>query len=267
MRYAPLELQNKPVIPSSQLPSALHPFPARRVTLPAMTDLRTLVNQARGGRVIRTGFLESAGLDRRALAAGGVKFAGHGGFTDATRVVYTLYPEHIPTVDDPVKVMLLEAELPANTSVQDVRVAVALPDELRGDIREERGAFLIATTAKGVKQLEAITSLVIQGVTLEVSFTVSDSSSLGRGAKTRTVVVPSLRLDVVGAKGFGVSRAYFQAGIEGKKVRVNGTVAGNSTPVREGDSLSADGLGRIEFKRIEGETRRGNIKLELEIHR
>ncbi|NJK45460.1 MAG: amidohydrolase family protein [Pleurocapsa sp. SU_196_0] len=54
---------------------------------------------------------------------------------------------------------------------------------------------------------------------------------------------------------------------EGKKVRVNGQVAGNSTPVREGDTLSAEGLGRIEFKRIEGETRRGNVKLELEVHR
>lgn len=217
--------------------------------------------------MVRTGFLESADLDRRALAASGVKFAVHGGFTDATRVVYTLYPEHIPAIDDPVRVLRLEADLPANTSAQDVRVALGLPDELRGDIREERGAFLVATTQKGAKQLEETKHITVQGISLEVQFEAAEPSSLGRGSKTRSVVVPSLRLDVVGAKGFGVSRAYFQAGIEGKKVRVNGVVAGNSTPVREGDTLSADGLGRIEFKRIEGETRRGNVKLELEIHR
>jgi RNA-binding protein YlmH len=245
----------------------LHGASSKTVTLAAMTDLRTLVNQARGGRVVRTGFLESADLDRRALAAGGVKFAAHGGFTDAGRVIYTLYPEHIPAIDDPVRVLLLDAELPLGVTAQDVRVAINLPEEIRGDIREERGAFLIATTAKGAKLLEEKTTLNIHGNTVEVSFTPTETSSLGRGTKTRTVVVPSLRLDVVGAKGFGVSRAYFQAGIEGKKVRVNGTVAGNSTPVREGDTLSAEGLGRIEFKRIEGETRRGNVKLELEVHR
>jgi RNA-binding protein YlmH len=232
-----------------------------------MTDLRTLVNQARGGRVVRTGFLESADLDRRALAASGVKFAAHGGFTDAARVIYTLYPEHIPAIDDPVRVLQLEADLPSDATAQDVRVALGLADELRGDVRQERGAFLIATTAKGAKLLEEKTALNIQGRALEVRFTPADPSGLGRGSKTRSVVVPSLRLDVVGAKGFGVSRAYFQAGIEGKKVRVNGVVASNSTGVREGDTLSAEGLGRIEFKRIEGETRRGNVKLELEIHR
>jgi RNA-binding protein YlmH len=245
----------------------LHATHSKNVKLAPMTDLRTLVNQARGGRVVRTGFLESADLDRRALAAGGVKFAAHGGFTDASRVMYTLYPEHIPAIDDPVRVLQLEAELPSDVSTQDIRVALGLPDELRGDIRQERGAFLIATNAKGAKLLEERTSLNVQGRPLEVRFVPADSSSLGRGSKTRSVVVPSLRLDVVGAKGFGVSRAYFQAGIEGKKVRVNGVVASNSTGVREGDTLSAEGLGRIEFKRIEGETRRGNVKLELEVHR
>ncbi len=250
------------------LQHGLHAAHPKTVKLAAMTDLRTLVNQARGGRVVRTGFLEGTDLDRRALAAGGVKFASHGGFTDAQRVIYTLYPEHIPAIDDPVRVFQLEAaDLPGGVDAQDIIVALSLPEELRGDIREDHGAFLIATTAKGAKLFEEKTILNLQGRAVEVSFTPADPGSLGRGSKTRSVVVPSLRLDVVGAKGFGVSRAYFQAGIEGKKVRVNGVIASNSTGVREGDTLSADGLGRIEFKRIEGETRRGNVKLELEVHR
>jgi RNA-binding protein YlmH len=94
-----------------------------------------------------------------------------------------------------------------------------------------------------------------------------DASDLERSNKTRAVVVPSMRLDVIGAKGFGVSRAYFQQGIEGKKVRINGSLASSSTQVREGDTLIAEGLGRIEFKRILNETKRGNWKLELEVHK
>ncbi len=231
-----------------------------------VVDTRALVQQARGGRVIRTGFLEGAELDRRALAADGIRFAAHGGFPDASRVIYTLYPEHIPSVDDPVRVLRLETE-DLDFDTDDLRVALALPPELLGDLREDRNSFMFATTQKGVKQLENISVLVLLGRTREVKFLPAEGKALERGSKTRSVVVPSLRLDVVGAKGFGVSRAYFQAGIEGKKVRVNGNVASSSTAVRVGDTLAAEGLGRIEFKRIEGETRRGNTKLELEVHK
>ncbi len=232
-----------------------------------MTDLRTLVSQARGGRVVRTGFVEGSTIDRRALAADGLRFAVHGGFPDPSRVVYTLYPEHIPNVDDPVKIVQLEAEFTENTDAQDIRVALNLPDEMRGDIRSQHGHFLIATLQKGIKQLEGLTTLRIQGRELEIQIEILDSSSLERSVKTRQVVVPSMRVDVVGAKGFGVSRAYFQAGVESKNVRINGVVASSSTSIREGDTLVAERLGRIEFKRVVNETRRGNYKLELEVHK
>ncbi|MDB5046687.1 MAG: RNA-binding protein, partial [Deinococcus sp.] len=91
--------------------------------------------------------------------------------------------------------------------------------------------------------------------------------SAGKSSRVREVVVPSMRVDVVGAKGFGVSRAYFQQGIEGGKVRLNGQPARSSSDIREGDSLSAEGLGRIDFKRVVNETRRGNYKVELDVHR
>ncbi len=239
---------------------------------PKAPDLRALVQQARGGRVIRTGFLEGAALDRRALAASGIRFAAHGGFTDAERVIYTLYPEHIPNVDDPVRLMQITGDFDRDINETDIRIALGLPEDQLGDVRSNRDGFFIATTAKFEKQLETLTTLQLQGRLVEASISsarLEDLNPAHRAPKTttRTVVVPSLRLDVVGAKGFGVSRAYFQAGIEGKKVRVNGNVASSSTPVRTGDTLTAEGIGRIEFKRIEGETRRGNIKLELEIHK
>jgi RNA-binding protein YlmH len=232
-----------------------------------MTDLRTLVSQARGGRVVRTGFVEGSTVDRRALAADGVRFAVHGGFPDPSRVIYTLYPEHIPNVDDPVKIVRLEADFSDNTDVQDIRVAINLPDELLGDIREQQGMFLVATLQKGLKQLQSLTHLRVQTRELELQIEIMEASNLERSVKTREVVVPSMRVDVVGAKGFGVSRAYFQAGIEGKNVRINGQLASSSTSIREGDTLVAERLGRIEFKRVINETRRGNYKLELEVHK
>ena len=230
-------------------------------------DLRVLVAQARGGRVIRTPFLEASTLDRRALAADGVRFAVHGGFTDPARVIYTLYPEHIPNVDDPVRVVRVDGDFPPEIDLEDLLVALNIPEDLLGDAREKQGDFLIATTAKGLKTLEANSHYRLRGQPVELEFSVVDASDLERSNKTRAVVVPSMRLDVIGAKGFGVSRAYFQQGIEGKKVRINGSLATSSAQVREGDTLIAEGLGRIEFKKILNETKRGNWKLELEIHK
>lgn len=232
-----------------------------------MTDWRNLVSLARGGRVVRTAFVPANDVDRRVLAAEGVRFAVHGGFTDPARVIYTLYPEHIPSVDDPVRVLRLSGDFALDFDVQDVLVALNLPEDLRGDVRADHDGFLIATTAKGVKQLEGLTTLRVRGREMSVTLEPVEQSSLERSQKLRAVVVPSMRVDVVGAKGFGVSRAYFQQGVEGKKVRVNGQTATSSTTIREGDTLIAEGLGRIEFKRVLNETRRGNFKIELEVHR
>lgn len=232
-----------------------------------MKKLSALVAQARGGRVVRTPFVDGDDIDRRLLQDDDLRYQIAGGFPDARRVVLTLYPAHIPEVDAGVSVLRLTPE-PGGPAwdAQDFTVQLRrleLPEDGIGDVREERGGgFLVAATGKAASTLEALTEL--GGRPVEVQ---EVGETAGRGSKTREVVVPSMRVDVVGAKGFGVSRAYFQQGIDGGKVRLNGSVARASSEIREGDSLSADGLGRIDFKRVVNETRRGNMKVELEVHR
>lgn len=231
--------------------------------------LSTLVAQAIGGRVIRTPFVDADEIDRRALAEGGddIRHKFSGGFPDARRVVLTLYPAHIPDVDGGVTVLRITPQEAAPAwDLQDFGVQLRrleLPEDQLGDVREERGgAFLVAATGKTAEKLAALTEL--GGREVEVD---EVGESAGKGSKVREVVVPSMRVDVVGAKGFGVSRAYFQQGIDGGKVRLNGAPARASSEIREGDSLSADGLGRIDFKRVMNETRRGNFKVELDVHK
>ncbi len=77
-------------------------------------------------------------------------------------------------------------------------------------------------------------------------------------------MVPSLRVDAVGAKGFGVSRSYFQKGIKEGNVLVNGRVAKAKDEVGEGSVIEARGLGRVVVRAILGKTARGNYKLVLE---
>ncbi|GBF05700.1 RNA-binding protein S4 [Deinococcus aerius] len=229
--------------------------------------LPTLVAQARGGRVVRTPFLDGDDIDRRQLQDDEVRFVIAGGFPDARRVILTLYPAHIPEVDSGVTVLRVTPQAGGPPwDVQDFTVHLRrlnLPEDGLGDVREERGgSFLIAATGKAAQTLEGLTELGGREVEVE-----EVGETAGRGSKTREVVVPSMRVDVVGAKGFGVSRAYFQQGIDGGKVRLNGQPARASSEIREGDSLSAEGIGRIDFRRVVNETRRGNFKVELEVHR
>lgn len=237
--------------------------------LPAMTmttkELQALIAKARGGRVVRTAFVDGGELDRRLLDDPEIGYRLAGGFPDARLVVLTLYPSHIPDIDSGVQVLSITPLGGIPWDEQDVRVELGrlgLSEGVLGDIRDVRGSFQVAADSKATANLLALTELGGREVSVE-----QVGETAGKGSKTREVVVPSMRADVVGAKGFGVSRAYFQQGIDGGKVRLNGQPVRAGSEIREGDSLSAEGLGRIDFRRVLNETRRGNFKVELEVHR
>ncbi|ADY25388.1 RNA-binding S4 domain protein [Deinococcus proteolyticus MRP] len=237
--------------------------------LPAMTmtnkELQALVAKARGGRVVRTGFVDGGSLDRRLLDDPELGYRLAGGFPDARLVVLTLYPAHIPEVESGVQVLSITPLGGVPWDEQDLRVQLGrleLGEGALGDIRDVRGSFQVTASGKAAAALLALSDLGGREVTVE-----EVGETAGKGSKLREVVVPSMRADVVGAKGFGVSRAYFQQGIDSGKVRLNGQPVRAGSEVREGDSLSAEGLGRIDFRRVLNETRRGNYKVELEVHR
>ena len=85
--------------------------------------------------------------------------------------------------------------------------------------------------------------------------------------KRNTVIVPSLRVDALGAKAFNVSRSYFSKGIAAGNVTVNGQKAGKSSNAEAGDEVYAEGLGRFSVGSVQGETRRGNLKVDLEVEK
>lgn len=231
----------------------------------ASPKLNNLIAKARGGRVVRTDFVEADQIDRRLLNDDDIKYRLSGGFADARRVVLTLFPAHIPEVDAGVSVLRLDFDTATLPDLQDVAVALkqlGLKEEQLGDMREQHEAILLAATGKALQTLRETSELGSWEITVE-----DIGEAAGKGSKSREVVVPSMRVDVVGAKGFGVSRAYFQQGIDGGKVRINGQTARASSEIGEGDSLSAEGLGRVDFKRVISQTRRGNFKVELEVHK
>ena len=82
-------------------------------------------------------------------------------------------------------------------------------------------------------------------------------------ARTVTGVVPSLRIDVLGARAFKVSRAWFAKGVASGNVLVNGSAAGKSGQVEPGQKVLARGLGEFELLSVDGGTKRGNLKVSL----
>lgn len=77
--------------------------------------------------------------------------------------------------------------------------------------------------------------------------------------------VPSLRLDVVAAAGFGISRNRMAREITAQRLSLNWQLCTElSHPVREGDIISARGRGRVEVTRVTGTTKSGRLAVILQ---
>lgn len=76
--------------------------------------------------------------------------------------------------------------------------------------------------------------------------------------------VPSLRLDVVAAAGYGVSRTRMSDEIAAEKIKVNWQGARNSSQaIKAGDIISMRGRGRVEVCEVIGQTKKGRISILL----
>ncbi|WP_457637973.1 S4 domain-containing protein [Oceanithermus sp.] len=218
-------------------------------------ELEELVKKARGGRVLASGFLDPGEQQRlRELARReGMELAWFGGLSAAERRLGVLHPPEVPRVDDPTLAAWLPAEDPEQAAA---RLRRLLPAGELGDLRIEADGVLFATTAAAAGRLR------------REGFSLADPPErLAGRSRTRTLVVPSLRVDVVGAKGFGISRSYFAKGVKAGKVRLGGRIASSKDEVREGDVLLAEGLGRVTLVRVLGRTKKGNYKVELTAER
>lgn len=220
--------------------------------------MQEYLKKARGGRVVQTPFLEAEALEelRRLAKQEGLRLEAFGGLPLASRQVAVLFPEHIPAVADPTLVVFLAFE--GDLEALEDKLRAGLEPELLGDIEETREGFLLATLPKGLKTL--------QDLGIQAQEAAPEQLPKAR-ERTRSVVVPSLRVDVVGAKGFGVSRTYFAQGVKAGKVRLRGKTASVKDEMAEGDHLLAEGLGSLVVKKVLGQTKRGNVKLELEVQR
>lgn len=213
-------------------------------------------------RVVATGFLEpelAAQLASR-LRQRDISVHLSGGFAGARRRVLTAFPEHIPEATT--KLSALYSPEAQHDSLRTALENHGIAADNLGDTREyQEGAALVLLHSVVAKAL-TLEKLEGKPVTLqEISL---DYLASGKSSRLQ-VIVPSLRVDALGAKAFKKSRSYFTKGIAGGKVSLNGVKAGKSASAEVGDEIYAEGLGRAWLLEVQGTTKKGNFRTIIEV--
>lgn len=223
----------------------------------------TLRADAVGGRVSHTRFLDPDEADAllAAVRATGVAADAWGGDAGARRRVVTARPDHVPSAA-PALVAWYAAGVETAGALRDALIAAGVEAAALGDeVAHRDGRSIIALAGTAMPEVVALAgrSATLETVPLE---------RVARGTRRRvTAVVPALRVDVLGARAFGVSRSWFTKGVAAGHVHVNGRRADKRSDATAGDEVFADGLGRFRVLEVLGSTRRGNVRVELEVER
>ncbi len=223
----------------------------------------TLRGEAAGGRVAHAPFLEPSEADAllRAVRVPGVDADGWGGFPGARRRVVTVRPDHVPAATPALVAWYVDGALDAG-ALHAAMLAAGVEAGALGDVISHADGCSVVALA-GVA---APSVVVVEGIrrALEV---VSVERIKAGASKRMTVVVPAARVDVLGARAFGVSRSWFAKGVAAGRVRLNGRPADKRSDVAAGDEVWAEGLGRFRLVASKGATRKGNQRVELEVER
>lgn len=213
-----------------------------------------------------SGFLEPAAADTllAQLRQAGVSCSAWGGFPGARRRVVAAYPAQVPEAHAELTGWYVSGARPEGELRELARAAGVADAELGDEVSHQDGATLVVRAPLPLALLER--EAVASSGPGEASEVPLERVSAGT-VREIGAVVPSLRVDVLGARAFGVSRAYFAKGVAAGRVSVNGETAGKATNASAGDSVYAAGLGRFTVTDLSGETRRGNLRVKLEVER
>ncbi|AZR73020.1 photosystem II S4 domain protein [Anoxybacter fermentans] len=201
-----------------------------------------------------------------------VKYRFVGGYDRAERKRLLLIPEYMlwEMIEEPLAFL----EIEGNFSFQQVShrdylgslLALGLRREMLGDILvlKDGGCHLIA--ALEVKDTICLNLTRVHQVPVKVREIEKEELKLPEERiKEISTTVASLRLDSVASAGFSTSRSKMAKEIKNEKVKVNFQIETNpARMIKPDDVISIRGRGRVEIKEIEGETRKGRIKLTLQ---
>ena len=235
-----------------------------------MADLeqlaKDLAKHAQGGRVVSSDFLapnDAAALEAKLREIPAIQASSAGGVRGAKRRIVSAFPEHIPEVTPALAAVYVAGGFEEDDLRSNLQAHGLATGDIGDVVSHQDGLSAIVQKNKLDKALE----LTRVGAA-PVSPMAVDLAHLETGSdKDLHLVVPSLRVDVLGAKAFKTSRAYFSKGIASGNVSLNGQPAGKASNAAAGDEIYADGLGWVRVVALEGSTKKGNHKVHLRVER
>ena len=237
-----------------------------------MQHFERKLEQVHGNRVINTPFLDPRQLE---LAEAVLKnrselsYTVYGGYPRSERNALAIFPAQQKSVLPPVKAVKVNwtgnADEISHRDLLGAVLGLGLKRDQIGDIIlfENGGAAVYVEDAKA----DFLCSNLLQVGRVTVNCEVADPEDLPLSkddGKNINGTVASLRLDAVISVGFGVSRSRVVLLIKGGAVSVNWKpINSPSIQLNEGDQVSLKGRGRLLIESVEGETRKGRIRLKL----
>lgn len=240
-----------------------------------------LARDCRENYIIRsTSFLDISeiGTLRSAISKCDVRHEFYGGYDEAERCVCLFLPEYA-----------YDAETYFSSSPDDCPIGILRCKARPGSPPLSHRDYLGALTALGIKR-EKLGDIIVYDGGADViflreieKFLLSEFSSAGR-VKLQTCALPinelrapeirtstergtvaSLRLDALISEAFSLSREKASEAIETGLVFVNSAkIQKSDAKISEGSKLVLRGKGKVIFKEVAGQTRRGRISVVFE---
>ncbi|SEO29170.1 RNA-binding protein [Propionispora vibrioides] len=192
-----------------------------------------------------------------------------GGYEDAERnKAVFISNDYLGKVDSPLAALQISwdgrYDHLSHRDVLGALIGLGIKREVFGDIlMQGEQCQIIVDRTLAAFILENLTDVGSARVSVaEIALT--DIVAPEKKVKEIKTTVASLRLDVIAAAGFGVSRSRMADEIAADKVKVNWQSAKNSAQtVKQGDVLSMRGRGRVEVCEIIGQTKKGRTSIFL----
>jgi RNA-binding protein YlmH len=229
------------------------------------------LDELHSGETYNTAFLDPRQLE---LAEATLKkmpaysYTVYGGHPAAERNVLRIFPaQHQPTLPslEAIKVSWADSDEIGHRDLLGAVMALGLRRDQVGDIivLGDTEAAVIVGETRGDYIMAGLTQAGRTPVSCEVVEPESLELAKDDGRQIKGTVA-SLRVDAILSLGFGISRSRVVLLVKGGLVRVNWRpISSPSHQLSEGDQVSLKGRGRILVESVEGETRKGRMRVKL----
>ncbi|MCL2353322.1 MAG: YlmH/Sll1252 family protein [Defluviitaleaceae bacterium] len=212
----------------------------------------------------QTNFIDATRIAQFMPLLKGCNATAFGGYDEAERQIIIFNDEGIQTIT-PLAITYNEkfATPPTHRDYLGATLALGIDRAKIGDIRiGKNGAILYATS----DMASFITDNLTQAgrVSVKVSHR-THKIEIEQTAIEKRITVPSMRLDAVLAAAFNTSRTKAAAFIDAGKVFVNHKETKKTHTTKQGDIITARGMGRVSINEICGTTKKDRIVLVVHL--